>query len=240
MSLSPSGEINEKWVTVDSSLNAKKKRNHGHVIKSVGRVLIYSELSRKTSLKKGNFSWNLNDKESIAKQQSWRKTIAHRKTSIEDPEARMNLVYSQNRKEGWDAAGVLWLGLRMATDKISSKCYSHFRVISWKDKNKTVTKELLRQTHFWTSNNHFKRKEKHELKKCPKDIGVWTTKNQQQSPGSTSAVSHSESNSVLSKINVSDCHIWMRGYLKLMKEMLKHRTHKWTQDRNEYFWMCLS
>ena len=74
----------------------------------------------------------------------------------------------------------------MATDKVSSKCHSHFKVISWEDKNKTVTNELFIGILFWTSNDHpetFNTKWRETwVKERPKGKGFSIRKDQHQSP----------------------------------------------------------
>ena len=57
---------------------------------SVRETLIFSELLRKTSLKKEHLSWDLNDKKDKATQ-VWRKTIPHSGITAEVPEARLTL-----------------------------------------------------------------------------------------------------------------------------------------------------
>lgn len=63
-------------------------------------MLIYSESSREASLKKGHVSWDLNVKEDRAKQESEGRPFPTEGQVVENPEAGMDLVYSQNRKEG--------------------------------------------------------------------------------------------------------------------------------------------
>lgn len=74
----------------------------------------------------------------------------------------------------------------MAADKVSSKCHSHFKVISWEDKNKTVTNELFIGILFWTSNDHpeaFNTKRRETcVKERPKGKGFSIRKDQHQSP----------------------------------------------------------
>ena len=74
----------------------------------------------------------------------------------------------------------------MAADKVSSKCHSHFKAISWEDKNKTVTNELFIGILFWTSNDHpetFNTKRRQTwVKECSKGKGFSIRKDQHQSP----------------------------------------------------------
>lgn len=67
-------------------------------------MLIYSEWSRETSLKKGHENWDLNVKEDTVKQQYEGRPFPTEGQVEEDPEAGMNLVYSQNRQKGRGAS----------------------------------------------------------------------------------------------------------------------------------------
>lgn len=66
---------------------------------TVGEVLVYRELSRKTSLKKEHLSQDLNDKKDIAKQPFPREGQV-----VEGPKARMNFPEQKSRP--------VWLKLR--------------------------------------------------------------------------------------------------------------------------------
>lgn len=197
----------------------------------------------KSSLKKGHLCWDLNVKEDTAKQQSEGSPFTTEGQVVEDPEAGMNLVYSQNRKEA-EVAHVLWTGLRMAADRFPQSATAISKSSVGKIKIKTVTNELLMGTHFWTSNDHqetFNRK-----KRNMNQTNVTRGEVSESGRISTRVLAETvlsitpQINSVVNKINVQDWHTWTRGYLSLIKEVLKCRTHKWTLERNEYFWMCLS